>query len=149
MSPSQRYAKKQAKARQRRRLQAHERLARDRRQAQRAAEALHQALDGGLGPASTPGGGDRRPLTQPTHAPGQDGGDDVSVPLWRSDPLGSMSRAGLGPPLARSDAGGLSQTLLAQAAPVLGAGSVGTTLAPCSAQEPGDPESLAVDLGLG
>ena len=36
MSPSKRYAKKQAKARQRRRLQAHERLERDRRQAQRA-----------------------------------------------------------------------------------------------------------------
>ena len=44
MSPMKRYAKKQAKARQRRRLQACERLARDRRQAQQAAEALHQAL---------------------------------------------------------------------------------------------------------
>jgi hypothetical protein len=41
MSPSKRYTKKQAKARQRRRLQAHERLERDRRQAQQAAEALH------------------------------------------------------------------------------------------------------------
>jgi hypothetical protein len=45
MSPRQRYAKKQAKARQRRRLQAQERLAHDRHQAQRAAEALHQALE--------------------------------------------------------------------------------------------------------
>jgi hypothetical protein len=45
MSPSTRYAKKHAKARQRRRLQVHERLERDRRQAQRAAEALHQALE--------------------------------------------------------------------------------------------------------
>jgi hypothetical protein len=45
MSPRQRYAKKQAKARQRRRLKAHERLERDQRQAQRAAEALHQALE--------------------------------------------------------------------------------------------------------
>ena len=45
MSPSKRYAKKYAKARQRRRLQAHERLERDRRQAQQAAEALHQALE--------------------------------------------------------------------------------------------------------
>jgi hypothetical protein len=44
MSPSKRYAKKQATARQRRRLQAHERLERERRQAQRAVEALHQAL---------------------------------------------------------------------------------------------------------
>jgi hypothetical protein len=44
MSPTKRYATKQAKARQRRRLQACERLARDRRQAQQAAEALHQAL---------------------------------------------------------------------------------------------------------
>jgi hypothetical protein len=45
MSPRTRYAKKQAKARQRRRLHAQERLERDRRQAQRAAEALHQALE--------------------------------------------------------------------------------------------------------
>jgi hypothetical protein len=44
MALTKRYAKKQAKARQRRRLQAHERLARDRHQAQRTAEALHQAL---------------------------------------------------------------------------------------------------------
>src|SRR5215217_577584 len=45
MALTKRYAKKQAKARQRRRLHAHERLERDRRQAQRAAEALHQALE--------------------------------------------------------------------------------------------------------
>ena len=45
MAPGKRYAKKQAKARQRRRLQAQDRLARDRHQAQRAAEALHQALE--------------------------------------------------------------------------------------------------------
>jgi hypothetical protein len=43
MSPMKRYAKKHAKARQRRRLQAHERLERERRQAQHAAEALHQS----------------------------------------------------------------------------------------------------------
>ena len=45
MSPIKRYAKKQAKARQRRRLQAHERLERDRRQAQWAAATLHQAIE--------------------------------------------------------------------------------------------------------
>jgi hypothetical protein len=45
MSPSKRYATKQAKARQHRRLQAHERLERDRRQAQRAVEALHHAVE--------------------------------------------------------------------------------------------------------
>jgi transcription initiation factor TFIIIB Brf1 subunit/transcription initiation factor TFIIB len=45
MSPIKRYAKKQVKARQRRRLQAQERLERDQRQAQRAAEALHRALE--------------------------------------------------------------------------------------------------------
>jgi len=43
-SPRKRYAKKHAKARQRWRLQAHDRLERERRQAPRAAEALHQAL---------------------------------------------------------------------------------------------------------
>ncbi len=45
MSPAKRHAKKHAKARQRRRRTAQERLARDRRQAQHAAEALHQALN--------------------------------------------------------------------------------------------------------
>ena len=45
MSPATRYVKKHAKATHRRRLQVQERLARDRRQAQRAAEALQQALD--------------------------------------------------------------------------------------------------------
>ena len=45
MSPAKQCAKKHAKARHRRRLQAQERLARDRRQAQHAAKALEQALD--------------------------------------------------------------------------------------------------------
>jgi hypothetical protein len=45
MSPAKRCAKKHAKATHRRRRQAQERLARDRRQAQHAAEALRQALD--------------------------------------------------------------------------------------------------------
>ena len=45
MSPRTRDAQKHAKARRRRYRKAHERLARDRRQAQHAAEALQQALD--------------------------------------------------------------------------------------------------------
>src|SRR6266849_1390194 len=45
MSPLKRYAKKQAKARARRRHSARERLEHDQRQAQQAAEALHQALE--------------------------------------------------------------------------------------------------------
>jgi hypothetical protein len=45
MSQAKRYARKQAKARRRRRLNAQERLERDRRQAQQAAEALHHALE--------------------------------------------------------------------------------------------------------
>src|SRR5712691_2436299 len=44
MSPTKRDAKKHAKARRRRYRQVHERLDRDRRQAQQAAEALEQAL---------------------------------------------------------------------------------------------------------
>jgi hypothetical protein len=46
MSPSKGYDKAQAKARQRRRLKAQQRLERDRRQAQRIAEALEQTLEG-------------------------------------------------------------------------------------------------------
>jgi hypothetical protein len=45
MSPAKRCAKKHAKARHRRRLHAQERLVCHRRQAQRAAEALQQALN--------------------------------------------------------------------------------------------------------
>ena len=45
MSPAKRYVKKHAKARRRRYRKAQERLARDRRQAQHAVEALQQALD--------------------------------------------------------------------------------------------------------
>src|ERR687893_1165603 len=45
MSQAKRYARNQAKARRRRRLNAQERLERDRRQAQQGAEALHQALE--------------------------------------------------------------------------------------------------------
>src|SRR6266571_4024477 len=44
MSPMKRYANKQAKARKRRRLKAHERLKQQRAQAQHSIEALHQAL---------------------------------------------------------------------------------------------------------
>jgi hypothetical protein len=44
MSPTKRYAKKQAKARQRRRRTVQERLARDRRRAQYAAKVVEQAL---------------------------------------------------------------------------------------------------------
>src|SRR6266478_5696138 len=45
MSPAKRCAKNRANTRRRRYLKAHERLARDRRQAQHAAEALQQALE--------------------------------------------------------------------------------------------------------
>ena len=45
MTRSKAYQKRRAKARQRRRRTAQERLARDRRQAQHAAEALQQALE--------------------------------------------------------------------------------------------------------
>jgi hypothetical protein len=44
MSPSKRYARKQAKAKQRQRRNAKERHERQQRQAQRDIEALHQAL---------------------------------------------------------------------------------------------------------
>ena len=44
MTCAKAYQKRHTKARQRRRLRAQERLARDRRQAQKAAEALQQAL---------------------------------------------------------------------------------------------------------
>ncbi len=127
MSPMKRYVNKPAKARQRRRLPAHR----------------------GLGPARKPGGGDRRPLRQPTKAAGQDHRSHVSHALWLSDALGTLSGAGLGQALALTPTRGAAQTLLAQAAAALGAGGLGADLAPCAGDEPGHPEPLAVDLGLG
>ena len=146
MSPSKRYAKKQAKARQRRRLQAHERLERDRRQAQRAAEALHQALED-LGLPDNLVAEIEGRLRSQQQAAGQDHRGDVPRALWLPYPLRAVSRAGLGQELALTPSGGSAQTLLAQAAAALRAGGVGAALAPCGSQESGHPESLAVDLG--
>ena len=147
MSPSKRYAKKHAKARQRRRLQVHERLERDRRQAQQAAEALHQALeDLGL-PANLVVEIEGR-----LHSQQKLLGKIVGVmfpTLLAVGPPQSCVACGAGISSGPPGCLGLAQTLLAQTAAALGAGGVGPALAPWPRQRPGDPESLAVDLGLG
>ena len=75
MSRPRQYHKRQAKAIQRRRRTAAERLQRDRRQAQHAAEALQQALDDLRLPEDRDR--DRRALAQPTEAPGENRWSDV------------------------------------------------------------------------
>ena len=146
MSPMKRYVKKQAKARQRCRLQAHERLERDRRQAQRAAEALHQAIEAlGL------------PENLVAEIEGRLGSQQkllgkiigVMFPTLFGCRTPSELCAGLGQALALTPTRGAAQTLLAQAAAALGAGGLGADLAPCAGDEPGHPEPLAVALGLG
>src|SRR5204863_375522 len=77
---------------------------------------------GGLGLARSTRGGDRRPLTQSTEAPGQNGRGHVSPTLWLPDVLRTVSRARLGQTLALTPAGGLAQTLLAEAVATHGAG---------------------------
>ncbi len=94
MSPTKRYAKKQAKARQRRRLTAHERLARDRRQAQHAAEALQQALDDLGLPEDLVAEIEGRLRSQQKLL--EDRRCNVSAPLWLSHQHRTVPRAGLG-----------------------------------------------------
>ena len=120
MAPRKRYAKKPAKARQRRRLQAHERLERDQHRAERAAEALHHALeDLGL-PAPLVGEIEGRLRSQQKlRATRQHG---VATALWLSLPHRALSRAGLGQALALTTAWGLPHTVLAQATAALRAG---------------------------
>ena len=86
--PHQTICKKHAKARQRRRRTATERLQRDRTQAQHAAKALQQALDD-LG-RQRPRNRNRWPLTESTAAVGQDHWSDVSPTVWVSYELGTV-----------------------------------------------------------
>jgi hypothetical protein len=84
MSPAKRSAKKHAKARHRRRLQAQERLARDRRQAQQATEALRQALDDLGLPEDLVTELEGRLQSQHTLLLGQNLWGHVSSPIWLS-----------------------------------------------------------------
>src|SRR5688572_2616875 len=88
-------ATQHAKARRRRYRTAQERLARDRRQAQHAAEALQQALDD-LGLPEDLVAEIEGLLAQPAKAHGENRRGDVSSALWLSDVLRAMPRAGLG-----------------------------------------------------
>jgi hypothetical protein len=139
MSPSKRYAQKQAKARQRRRRHAHERFERDRRQAQWAAEALHQAIEALGLPADLVAEIEGR-LGSQHKLLGKIIGGDVSRALWLSYACGALSCAGLGQALALTSARRIAQTFLAQATLALGAGGPGTALAPCARHEHG-PQS--------
>ena len=94
MSPATRCVKKHAKARQRRYLKAQERLARDRRQAQHAAEALEQALDDLGLPEDLVTEIEGR-LRSQHKLLGKIVGH-VSAPLWLSHEHRTVPRAGLG-----------------------------------------------------
>ena len=123
-------AKKQAKASQRRRLQAQERLARDRRQAQQAAQALEQALeDLGL-PEDLVAEIEGRLRSQQKLL-----GKIVGMmcpPLFGCRTNTELCQcAGLGQESALASAWGTAQALLDQAAPTFGAGGVGPTMALC------------------
>ena len=135
---------KSTPARQRRRLQVHERLERDRRQAQQAAEALHQALeDLGL-PANLVVEIEGR-----LHSQQKLLGKRVGVmfpTLWLSDPA-ELCRVcwdkqwppgcwGPCPNAWLKRRGAWRWRCWSRS------GAMSTT-------KPGDPESLAVDLGLG
>jgi hypothetical protein len=148
MSPAKRYAKKQARARGRRRLNAQQRLDRDRRQAQQAAEALHQALEE-LGLPETLVREIEGRLQSQQKLLGKIVGVMFPALFGCRTPLGALSGAGLGQELALASVACLTQTLLAQTAAASGPRGIGAALAPCRRQECRDPKPLAVDVGRG
>ena len=146
MSPTKRYAKKQAKARPRRRHNAQERFERDQRQAQRAIEALEQALQA-LGLPDNLVQEIEGRLRRQQKLLGKIFG--VMFPsLFGCRTPSELGRVrGWDKNWPSQHSGGPAQTLLVEAAAALGFGGVGAALAACPRQEPGHPESLAMDLG--
>src|SRR5262245_48283209 len=67
--------------------------------------------------------------------------------VWLLQLPGAVPGARLGPASARSDPGGLAQTQVGQAPAALGPGGPGVPVAAGRCEEPGDPQSVAVDLG--
>ena len=147
MSPAARYAQKYAKARQRRYRKAHERLARDRRQAQHAAEALQQALDDLGLPEDLVTEIEGRLRSQHKLL-----GKIVGMmcpPLFGCRTNTELCRVrGWDKNLpSHPPARGAAQTVLAQATPTLGPGGPDPAVAPCRPYERGHAQPLAVDLG--
>jgi hypothetical protein len=146
MTPSTRSAKKHAKARKRRYLTAQERLARDRRHAQQATEALEQALHALGLPGELVAEIEGR-----LHSQQQLLGKIVGVmcppPVWMPHQLRTVPRAGLGQEPAHALAQCAAQTLLAEATPTLGSGGARPTVASRRQQKRGHTQPLAVDLG--
>ena len=125
---------------------AQERLERDRRQAQHAAEALEQALhDLGL-PEDLVAEIEGRLRSQQKLL-----GKIVGVmcpPLFGCRTNTELCRVrGWDKNLPCASARGAAQALLAQAAPTLGSGGAGPAVAPRRQQECGHAQPLAVDLG--
>lgn len=146
MSPTKRYAKKQAKTRQRRRHTAHERLRHDQQQAQQAIKALEQALDA-LGLPDNLVKEIEGRLRRQQKLLGKIFG--VMFPsLFGCRTPSELARVrGWDKNLPPQILGGSAQAFLVEAAQTAGSGGVGATVAPCPEQECGHSQSLAVDLG--
>ena len=146
MSPTQTRRQKHAKARQRRRRKAQERLARDRRQAQHAAEALQQALDDLGLPEDLVTEIEGRLRSQQKLL-----GKIVGMmfpPLFGCRTNSELCRVrGWDKNLPSRLLGALAQALLAQAAQTPGSGGAGTAVASRRQQKRGHAQPLAMDLG--
>ena len=145
MPPAKRYAKKHAKARRRRRLKAHERLERDRRQAQQAAEALHQALEDVGFPTDLVAEIEGR-LRSQQKLLGKIVGS-CFPPSLAAAPLGTVSCAGLGQELALTSAGALPKRSWLKRLRRLGLEVLVPLWRHVASEKSGHAEPLAVDLG--
>src|SRR5262245_21839738 len=146
MTQSRRYYKKLQKARQRRLQKERERLAREQARAQRALQAVEQAIQE-LGLPESVADEVQWRLQAQQKLLGKIFGMMFPPGVWLPQLPRAVPGARLGPASARSDPGGLAQTQVGQAPAALGPGGPGVPVAAGRCEEPGDPQSVAVDLG--
>src|SRR5882724_9558113 len=116
----------------------------------------------GTRPAIAPGSGTRAPRGGPARDRGRGGGvavagprdtaapalwGAVSPPLWRSDRRGALSGAGLGHTRPDAAPGGLAQAHVGETLAATRPRAARTVVAAWGGQQPGHPQTLAVDVG--
>ncbi len=146
MTQPRRSHKKRQKARHRRLEQERERLAREQARAPRALETVQQAIQE-LGLPETVAEEVQWRLQAQQKLLGKIFAMMFPPRLWLPQLSGAVSRAGLGQAPAGPDSGCPAQASVGEALAAAGAGTVGAPVAARRGQQPGHPQSVAVDVG--
>jgi len=146
MTQSRRYYKKLQKARQRRLQKERERLAREQARAQRALQAVEQAIQE-LGLPETVADEVQWRLQAQQKLLGKIFGMMFPPGVWLPQLPRAVPGARLGQAPARAHPGGLAQAEVGQALAARWPGGVDAPVAARGRQKPGHPQSVAVDVG--